>query len=58
MSQQTLSQPPLALVKTWVELLKDDNSEVVAHASDMLDRAFAEKVDLVMYCREHNIKMS
>ncbi|MBF7073335.1 hypothetical protein ISG33_08000 [Glaciecola sp. MH2013] len=58
MPQQALSAPPLALVKTWVELLKDDNRDVASHARDMLERAFEQQVDLVLYCKKHNIKMS
>jgi hypothetical protein len=58
MSLETLSTPPLALVKTWVELLRDDNKEIASHARDMLDRAFSDQVELVLYCKKHNIKMS
>ncbi|WP_156413703.1 hypothetical protein [Lacimicrobium alkaliphilum] len=49
-------EPPLALVKTWYELLIQENDEAAReHAGKMLMGAFGSQQAVADYLRKHKI---
>ena len=48
--------PPLALVKTWYNLLSSsEDNDVKARAQEMLLKAFESPEAIAIYLKEHNI---
>lgn len=53
------NDPPLILVKTWLDLLKSkEQTEVKEHAARMLLAAFGSLGNVASYCKEHGLSMS
>ena len=52
------SEPPIVLVKLWVELLvSEEGKEVKDHASNMLMGAFGSIEGITDYCNINNITL-
>lgn len=50
-----MNEPPVILVKTWYELLKDENPEVKERGITMLRNAFRSDEDIRAYLIKHKI---
>lgn len=52
----THNEPPLLLVKTWVQLLRSNESELVrGNAKEKLLNAFGSLEELAQYMRENGL---
>lgn len=53
------TEPPLALVRTWLDLIKSaEQKEVKDHAVKMLLSAFGNLENAAIYCKKHGLKIN
>lgn len=53
------NEPPLILVKTWLDLIKSsEQKEVKDHAVNMLLSSFGNLENVAIYCKKHGLKLN